>query len=94
MSVVNATSIGMYPDPGKPDIDYASLLPDMTVCEGVHNPVKTPFLIEAAKRGCKTLDGFSMLINQGAISFKLWTGYDAPIDIMSNSLASEFNLEV
>ena len=75
--VVNATSIGMYPDPAKPNIDYSTLMPDMIVCDGVHNPVRTPFLIEAAKHGCKTLDGFSMLVNQGAISFKLWTGLDA-----------------
>ena len=92
--LVNATSIGMYPDPNKPDIDYATLIPNMTVCEGVHNPVRTPFLIEAANRECKTLDGFSMLINQGAISFKLWTGHDAPVEVMRNALAAEFGLDV
>lgn len=90
--VVNATSIGMYPDPNKPDIDYSSIKPNMVVCDGVHNPVQTPFLIEAAKSGCKTLDGFSMLINQGAVSFKLWTGYDAPVDIMKKALAAELNV--
>ena len=62
--VVNATSVGMYPDPNKPDIDCSTLLDSMVVCDGVHNPPQTPFLIEAAKRGCKTLDGFSMLVNQ------------------------------
>ena len=92
--VVNATSIGMYPDPNKPNIDYATLLPDMIVCDGVHNPVQTPFLKEAARRGCKTFDGFSMLINQGAISFKLWTGCDAPVEVMRNALAKEFNINL
>jgi len=92
--VVNATSVGMYPDPNKPDIDYTSLLPEMTVCEGVHNPVQTPFLIEVQKRGCKTLDGFSMLINQGAISFKLWTEHDAPVEIMRTALAATFGLDL
>ena len=87
--VINATSIGMHPDPNKPDIDYSTLTEKMIVCDGVHNPVQTPFLIEAAKRGCKTLDGFSMLINQGAISFKLWTGRDAPIDVMKKALERE-----
>ena len=88
--VVNATSVGMCPDPNRPNIDYATLLPHMTVCDGVHNPVETPFLKEAAKRGCKTLDGFSMLVNQGAISFKLWTGYDAPVEVMKEALEQEF----
>jgi len=92
--VVNATSIGMYPDPGKPNIDYTTILPNMTVCEGVHNPVHTPFLREAYKAGCKTLDGFSMLINQGAVSFKLWTDREAPIDIMRKALADEFGIDL
>jgi shikimate dehydrogenase len=89
--VVNATSVGMFPDPNKPDIDYSTLLDSMVVCDGVHNPPQTPFLIEAAKRGCKTLDGFSMLVNQGAISFKIWTGLDAPVDVMKNALAGELS---
>ena len=92
--VVNATSIGMYPDPGKPNIDYMTLLSSMVVCEGVHNPVITPFLKEAVKNGCKTLDGFSMLVNQAAISFKLWTGHEAPVDVMRNALAREFGLSL
>jgi len=92
--VVNATSIGMFPDPSKPDIDYSTLREGMVVCDGVHNPVHTPFLKEAAQRGCRTLDGFSMLINQGAISFKLWTGLDAPIDVMRDALAKEFGLQI
>jgi len=92
--VVNATSIGMYPDPNKPTIDYETLKDNMVVCDGVHNPVQTPFLKEAAKIGCKTLDGFSMLINQGAISFKLWTGHDAPVEVMRKALAREFNVQI
>jgi len=90
--VVNATSIGMFPDPNKPDIDYTTLRNNMIVCDGVHNPVETPFLKEVAKMGCKTLDGFSMLINQGAISFKLWTGHDAPVEVMKDALEKEFGL--
>ena len=90
--LVNATSIGMYPDPNKPNIDYGALLPDMIVCDGVHNPVKTPFLKEVAGSGCRTLDGFSMLVNQGAISFKLWTGLDAPVEVMKRALAAEFGV--
>ena len=90
--VVNATSVGMHPDPNKPDIDYSTLKDNMIVCDGVHNPVHTPFLVEAKRMGCKTLDGFSMLINQGAISFKLWTGHDAPVDVMRAALAKEFEI--
>lgn len=92
--LVNATSVGLYPDTSKANIDYSTLLESMIVCDVIPNPPQTPFLKEAAKRGCKTLDGFSMLVNQGAISFKLWTGQNAPIDIMREALANEFNVEV
>ena len=91
--VVNATSIGMHPTLGRPDIDYSTLQSGMIVCDGVHNPVHTPFLMEAAQRGCRVMDGFSMLINQAAISFRLWTGLDAPIEVMRSALAKEFDLE-
>ncbi len=90
--VVNATSIGMYPSPDKPDIDYSTLQSRMVVCDGVHNPRQTPFLIEAAKMGCKTLEGFGMLVNQGAIGFKLWTGRNAPVEVMTEALEKEFEV--
>ncbi len=90
--LVNATSVGMYPDPNKPNIDYATLHDGIIVCDGVHNPVQTPFLKAAAEKGCRTLDGFSMLINQGAVSFTLWTGCPAPVEVMRNALAQELGV--
>ena len=62
----------------------------MIVCDVIPNPPQTPFLDEAAKVGCKTFDGFSMLINQAAISFEFWTGKKAPIDVMRKALLNEF----
>lgn len=46
-------------------------------------------MAKAEERGCKILDGFSMLINQAAISFKLWTNVDAPIEIMKAAMMKE-----
>ena len=40
----------------------------------------------AEKIGCRTLDGINLLVAQGAVSFKLCTGYDAPVDIMTKAL--------
>ncbi|MCL1896017.1 MAG: shikimate dehydrogenase [Clostridiales bacterium] len=85
--LVNATSVGMFPDTNLPDIDFSTLLPNMIVSDAIiQNPVQTRFLEEAGKRGCKTINGVSMLINGGAVSFKLWTGLDAPIDTMKDAL--------
>lgn len=87
--IVNCTSIGLYPDTNVPDINYYTLRPELTVCDIIPNPLRTRFISRANACGCKTLDGFSMLINQAAISFKLWTGLDAPTTIMKMSMINE-----
>ena len=89
--LLNATSIGLYPDVNdKPDIDYDSIRGDMVVCDVIPNPPWTPFLLEAQNRGAKTLDGLGMLVNQGTIAFKLWTGREAPADVMRKALTAVF----
>ncbi|MGA2143034.1 MAG: shikimate dehydrogenase [Brevinematales bacterium] len=90
--LVNATSIGLFPNSSdKPDIDYNSIRPGMTVCDVIHTPV-TPFLAEAKSRGAITVDGLGMLVYQGAIGFKLWTGIDAPVKEMHLALSKAFGL--
>ena len=89
--LVNATSIGLYPNiTAKPALDYTTITPALTVCDVIPNPPHTPFLREAEKRGVRTLDGLGMLVYQGAIAFKMWTGLDAPTDVMRQALAQVF----
>jgi shikimate dehydrogenase len=89
--VVNATSIGLYPKiKEKPNINYASILSTMVVCDVIPNPPNTPFLQEAKKRGAKILEGLGMLVYQGAIGFKLWTGKNAPVAEMRKALSDVF----
>lgn len=91
--LVNATSIGLFPNVHeKPAIDYDTIRPGTVVCDVIHTPM-TPFLHEAQQRGAKTVDGLGMLVYQGAIGFKLWTGLDAPVDVMYRALAKAFGLE-
>ncbi|UCH27315.1 MAG: shikimate dehydrogenase [Trueperaceae bacterium] len=91
--LVNATSIGLFPNvTEKPDIDYDTIRSNMTVCDVIPNPPHTPFLQEAEARGATTLDGLGMLVYQGAIGFKLWTGRDAPVEVMRRALAEAFGL--
>ena len=91
--LVQCTNIGLYPDvTGKPDVDYGSLHPRMAAADVVFNRPDTPFLQEAAKRGLRTINGLGMLVNQAALNFKLWTGKDAPVQIMVKALADEFGL--
>ncbi len=91
--LVNATSIGLFPDvTQKPELDYSTIRRGLVVCDVIPNPPRTAFLAEAEKRGAKTLDGLGMLVNQGTIAFKLWTGLDAPAAAMRAALAAEFRV--
>lgn len=84
--LVNATTVGLYPDAGCPDIAYEEITPDLIVQDVIPNPADTLFLQKARARGAKTFDGLSMLVYQGAIGFKLWTGLDVPVDVMKRAL--------
>lgn len=89
--LINATCIGLHPDSGqKPDIDYDTVRAGMVVSDVVFNPAETLFLQEAAKRGAKTVNGLGMLACQGALNFTLWTGVEAPLDVMEDTLRREF----
>jgi shikimate dehydrogenase len=89
--LINATSIGLYPDVnGAPEVDFATVTPGMVACDVIPNPPSTPFLRQAAARGARTIDGLGMLVYQGAIAFKMWTGQDASVAVMRQALAAEF----
>ncbi len=90
--LINATSIGLHPDSDqKPDINYDTITSDMVVSDVVFNPCDTLFLQEAAKRGAKTVNGLGMLACQGALNFTLWTGVEAPLSLMEDTLRKEFS---
>lgn len=92
--LVNATSVGLYPAVEQcPDLDMDSIRPGTLVCDVVTNPPETAFLRAAAARGAQTIDGMGMLVNQGAINFELWTGREAPREVMMRALRAEFGLE-
>ena len=89
--LINATSIGFSPNvTDKPDIDYTSITPEMCVCDVIFNPAETIFLKTAAENGAKTITGLGMLVQQAALNFTLWTGVEAPVDVMEDALKKEF----
>ena len=82
--VVNCTSIGMKHSPTEDEspLKTEAIPGDALVYDLVYNPVKTPLLREAKKSGARTLGGLAMLVYQGAASFELWTGKQAPLEVM------------
>jgi shikimate dehydrogenase len=84
--VINATSIGLYEPDIRLPIDLASLRPGTVAADVVFNPVHTRFLSEAAARGCRTLDGLGMLVNQGILGVQYWTGVTPDAEVMRAAL--------
>ena len=90
---VNATSVGMFPDVDqKPNVNYDTVKSNMVVTDVIFNDPNSLFLREAANRGAKTINGLGMLANQAATNFTLWTGVEAPVGLMMETLSREFNL--
>ena len=89
--VVNATSIGLTPDVNaRLDIDLASLRKGLVVADVIPNPPRTNLIKDAEARGCRTLDGLGMLVNQGVIGVKYWTGVDVDPNVMKRKLEEIF----
>ena len=81
--VVNATSIGLFPDvDARLALDVASLRPEMVVADVIPNPPRTRLIRAAAARGCTVIDGIGMLVNQGVISIGYWTGVEVDPAVM------------
>lgn len=84
--LVNATSIGLGDPNAHVPVDVRSLRPGLIVADVIFNPAETRLLRDARDHGCETLDGLGMLVNQGAIAFKIWTGLEADATLMREAL--------
>lgn len=85
--LVNATSIGLYPNIDDiPNIDLDTILPTMFVQDVIPNPAITPFLRAAEARGARWNTGTGMLINQAALNIEMWTGRKPDKAVMQKAL--------
>ncbi|HVF31618.1 MAG TPA: shikimate dehydrogenase [Acidimicrobiales bacterium] len=83
--VVNATPAGMTGTPTEDALllDPRRLRPGQLVVDLVYHPLRTPLLAAAKERGAVPVTGLGMLIHQAAHAFRLWTGEDPPLEVMS-----------
>lgn len=89
--VVNATSIGLFPDvDARVPVDTETLTPQMVVADVIPNPPRTRLVREAEGRGCTVIDGLGMLVNQGVIGIRYWTGRDVDAAVMRAKLEEIF----
>ena len=87
--LINATSLGMRPHDALIPVNPSLLRSDLAVFDLVYEPLETRLLAEAKKKGATTVDGLTMLVFQGAISFEIWTGEKAPIEVMMKAATDE-----
>ena len=85
--LVNATTVGMHGNSNASlDIYFDSLNSSMVVADVIINPPQTELLTRATAIGCKTIDGLGMVVNQGALAIKYWTGVDVDANVMRKKL--------
>ena len=89
--IVNCTTLGMShgPDEHGSPLSAAQIPASSIVNDLVYNPLKTPLLEAAAAAGATTLGGLHMLVYQGVLSFQMWTGRDAPVEVMLEAATIE-----
>ncbi|MCA8983490.1 MAG: shikimate dehydrogenase [Planctomycetaceae bacterium] len=89
--LINATSIGLYPDvEARIPLRLETITPRMVVADVIPNPPETRLVREARALGCQVLDGLGMLVNQGVIGFRLWTGVTPDAAVMRRALEEVF----
>ena len=86
--VVNATPLGMTGRGGGAlPLDPELLQPGQLLVDLVYEPAETVLLSAARERGVRAFNGVRMLVHQAARAFELWTGTEAPIEVMAAATA-------
>jgi len=84
--IINTTSVGMKEGDPSP-LDTNGVSPGHIVADLIYTPPETPLLKACKATNARTINGLGMLLYQGAEAFTLWTGKDAPVDVMKGVLA-------
>jgi shikimate dehydrogenase len=86
--LINATSVGRGPlADSSPIDDRWECLHESVVCiDSNYSPPTTQLMMQVEAAGGRAYNGLDMLIYQGARSFELWTGHNAPIDVMKKAV--------
>jgi shikimate dehydrogenase len=89
--LINATSVGMHPDPESSPVPSDLLRSDLSVMDIIYNPLETKLLKDAKIVGATVISGLEMLLYQGAVAFQIWTNCSAPVDVMRKAALNAIN---
>lgn len=84
--VINCTPIGMHPNVDESPYDKGHLRSGMVVFDMVYNPENTLLIKDARAQDCQIVTGVEMFVRQALLQFKLFTGHEAPWELMRDTL--------
>jgi 3-dehydroquinate dehydratase/shikimate dehydrogenase len=80
--LINCTPVGMHPHVDEMPVHTSFLRPELAVVDTIYTPENTLLIKEARSRGCPVVTGVEMFIRQAALQFRLFTGKEAPLDLL------------
>jgi len=88
--IVNTTAVGLHgEDPfAHLPLDRSGFDAEQVVVDMVYGDAPSPLLAAAESAGATTVDGLEILVQQGALSLRIWTGREAPLDVMRTAAYS------
>lgn len=87
--VMQCTPLGMYPEHVNESCVPSELISqNHVIFDMVYRPLETLLIRDARAKGARAVLGIEMLVNQAAVQFELWTGHEAPRDVMRNVIIS------
>ena len=89
--LVNGTPVGMHPDLDSSPYDASRMSEYLVVFDTVYNPENTLLIKHARRAQCRHITGVDMFVRQAAYQYKLFTGRDAPVELMRKSIREATN---
>jgi len=85
--IINCTPVGMHPHVDDTPLPPSAFpRPGIVLLDTVYHPENTMLLKLARERQATTITGVDMFLRQAALQFKIYTGQDAPLDVMRDTL--------
>ncbi|MGI9471188.1 MAG: shikimate dehydrogenase, partial [Rubripirellula sp.] len=89
--LVNGTPVGMHPDVNTSPYNASAMNQFLVVFDTVYNPENTMLIKHAKRAQCRIITGIDMFVRQAAYQFKLFTGHDAPVQLMRKTIKDATN---
>jgi shikimate dehydrogenase len=84
--LINATPVGRHDPKAKLPLEVELLPPSLLVTDVTYNPPDSKLVRDARGRKLHVIDGLTLLVEQAALAFELWTGRQADRESMREAV--------